>query len=336
MSRLHYFQRYDSKENWVTNSTLLLLSRLYHYDRLKFETSINSILAESNLSLNIGVKFTQQEWGQGSVVDGVISQDSFKIVIETKLYDNFSTDQLIRHLDALGDGHSQKILLALSKNKVSDSIRAEIIKTLQQDVYKDIKFASTTYEDIYQIISGNLSDYDLEMKEILDDYISLCNENGLTNLENRTMLAFTASESLNENFKYRIYYDPATRSHNSPFKYIGLYQNKTIVAVGKLQKIVYCDYDNGKLIATHNDDLSRLTQEEHQRIIETIENTDYYDLAQGNKFFLVDEFYRTNYSKTSFSSLRAKRYFWLDEIEGFKDGMTAEQVAKLLNGKTWE
>ena len=54
MSRLHYFQRYDSKENWITNSTLLLLSRLYHYDRLKFETVMNLILAESNLSLNTG------------------------------------------------------------------------------------------------------------------------------------------------------------------------------------------------------------------------------------------------------------------------------------------
>lgn len=150
------------------------------------------------------------------------------------------------------------------------------------------------------------------------------------------MLAFTASESLTQNLKYRIYYDPATRSHNYPFKYIGLYQNKAVVAVGELQKIVYCDYHNGKLNATHNDDLSRLTTDEQQRVIDTIENTAYYNLREGSRFFLVDRFYDTKYSKTSFSSLRAKRYFWLDEIDGFKDGMNAEQVAKLLNGKTWE
>ncbi|HMK24728.1 MAG TPA: hypothetical protein VK483_01770 [Chitinophagaceae bacterium] len=336
MSGLHYFQRYDSKENWVTNATLLLLSRLYHYNRLKFETSINAILADSNLSLNVGVKFTQQQWGQNSVVDGVISQDSFKVVVETKLYDNFSTDQLIRHLDALGADYSQRILLALSKSRIDSNIRTEIIKTLQQDKYKDIKFASTTYEDIYQIISHNLADFDLEMKEILDDYISLCNQHGLTNIEDRTMLAFTASESLNENFKYSIYYDPVTRSHNSLFKYIGLYLNKAVVAVGRLEKIVYCDYQNGNLVATNGDDLTRLTKDEYNRIKETIENTDYYDLEHGNKFFLVNNFYKTNYIKTSFSSIRAKKYFWLDEIEGFKDGMTAEQIAKLLDGKTWE
>lgn len=336
MSKLHYFQRYNSRENWVTNSTLLLLSQLYHYDRLKFETVLNTILAESNLSLNTGVNFTQQEKGQSSVVDGVIFQDSFKIVIETKLHDNFSTDQLIRHLDALNGVYAQKILLALSKSKVDSNIRSEIIKTLQEEKYKDIKFASTTYEDIYQIISVNLADFDLQMKEILDDYIALCSEHELTNIKNRTMLAFTAHESLTENLKYRIYYDPADRSHNSPFKYVGLYSDKTVVAVGQLNRIVYCDYVDGNLVPTHGDDLTTLSQDEYNRIKETIENTDYYDLESGNKFFLVDNFYKTNFIKTSFSSIRAKKYFLLDEIEGFKKGMTAQEIAKLLSGKTWE
>jgi hypothetical protein len=336
MSILHYFQRYGSKENWMTNATLLLLSRLYHHNRLKFETAINTILIDSNLSLNVGVNFTQQEWGLNSVVDGVISQESFKIIIETKLYDNFSTDQLIRHLDALSNSYSQRILLALSKNKIDSNIRTEVKKKLQRDKYKDIMFASTTYEDIYQIISSSLNDSDLEMKEILDDYILLCNEHGLTSIEKRTMLVFTANESLNENFKYRIYYDPVTRSHNSPFKYIGLYQNKTVVAVGKIEKVVFCDYENGKLIATNDDDLARLTQDEYNRIKEIIENTDYYRLQHGNKFYLVDNFCKTEYIKTSFSSVRSKKYFWLDEIEGFKDDMTTEQIAKLLYRRTWE
>jgi hypothetical protein len=290
-------------------------------------------LSDSNLSLNIGVNFSQQQRGQISVVDGVISQESFKVVIETKLYDNFSTDQLIRHLDALNGSYSQRILLALSKSKVDDNIRSEIIKTLQNEKYKDIKFASTNYEDIYKIISANISDYDTEMMEILEDYISLCKEHGLTNVENKTLLAFTASLSLTENLKYRIYYDPATRNHNFPFNYIGLYEDKTIVAVGKINKIVYCDWDNGKLLAAHGDDLTRLSEEEYNRIKETIENTDYYDLESGNKFFLVDNFYKTNFKTAPF---RTKKYLWLDNIDGFMDGMTAEQIAKLLEGKTWE
>lgn len=59
MSQIHYFQRYESKENWATNSTLLLFSRLYNYSRVKFETVINEILNDSNISINIGVDFKQ-------------------------------------------------------------------------------------------------------------------------------------------------------------------------------------------------------------------------------------------------------------------------------------
>lgn len=333
MSQLHYFQRYDSRENWVTNSTLLLLSRLYHYDRLKFERILNSILDESNLSLNIGVNFTQQQWGQSSVVDGVIFQDSFKVVIETKLYDNFSTDQLQRHLDAFNAGYSQRILLALSKNKVDSNIRSEIIKTLQNEKYKDIKFASITYEDICKIISCNLADFDLEMKEILDDYILFCTENELTNIENRTLLAFTAGRSIIDNLKYRIYYDPATRNHSYPFNYIGLYVNKALVAVGRVNKTVYCDYNNGMLVSTNGYDLTKLNEEECQRIKETIENTNYYDLDSGVKFYLVDNFYETTFNTAPF---RAKKYLWLDDIDGFKEGMSAKEIAILINGKSWE
>lgn len=335
MSKIHYFQRYNSKENWVTNATLLLLSRLYHYDKLKFETVINSILIESSLALNIGVDFSQQQWRKSSIVDGVISQESFKVIIETKLLDNFSVDQLIRHLDAIEGSYSERILLALSKNKVDIKVRTAMTKTMQNEKYKGIKFASTTYEDIYQIIDNNLSEYDLEMKEILYDYISLCSENKLTNIDNRTMLVFTAGESLFENLKYDIYYDPITRKHNSPFKYIGLYKDKAVKSIGILNKTVYCDYDSGKLVATNGYDLNQLSKEEYERILGTIENTGYYDLKLGMKFFLVDKFYDTNYIKTSFSSIRAKRYFWLDQIEGFKDGMTSKEVAQLLDGRSF-
>lgn len=33
--------------------------------------------------------------------------------------------------------------------------------------------------------------------------------------------------------------------------------------------------------------------------------------------------------------IRAKKYFWLNEIEGFRMGMTSHELAKLLDGKEW-
>ena len=334
MSRIHYFQRYDSKENWITNSTLLLLSRLYNYNRLKFQNVINEILSESNLSLNIGVDFAQQQWGESSVVDGVISQDSFKIVIETKLGDNFDASPLKNHLSALTSTSGKKILLSLSKGTISISIRKEVISELLKDQYNDIQFASTTYSNIIKIIQETLADYEIEMKEILDDYVLLCKEHQLTDIGEHTMLAVTATTSIAINRKYDIYYDPAIRNHNLSFKYLGLYLDKAIVNIGRVTKIVFCNYEDGKLLSSTDTALD-LTEKEHERIKNTIEETGYYDLRKGVKFLLLDQLVPTNFKKLSFSSLRAKRYFFLNDFKDYKETMNTKQIAELLNNNTW-
>lgn len=333
MKNVYYFQRYSQKENWVTNNTLLLLSRLYQLNRLKFEKVLNAILADNNLSLQIGVKFLQQQRAKNSVPDGVMEQSNFKLVIETKLYDNFESDQIIRHFDAF-ENSGEKILLALSKNEISKEQRREINQHLKSSD-KDVKFASTSFEKLTKIIKENLSDYELEMNEILDDFINFCEESDLVNRTDQTLLVFTAGQSLKENLKYNIYYDSDTRNHNLPFKYIGLYDSKTVVAIGELKKIVYCEYDNGTLKSSTDEPLI-LDNDEVERIKEIIEVTDYYDLTKGTKFFLVDKFISTNYKKISWSSLRMKRYFFLDEIEGYKNTFTTNDIADFLKDKEWE
>lgn len=206
---------------------------------------------------------------------------------------------------------------------------------MQTENHQDIKFADTTYENIIEIIENALSEFDLEMKEILEDYITLCEEHNLTNIDKHTLLVFTAGKSLEYNFKYSIYHDPATRNHSKPFKYIGLYANKTVVGIGELKKIVCCDYDNGELAATQDSNLNDLSKEEYQRIKNTIENTKTYDLRKGEKFFLVENFYKTDFKKISPSPIQSKKYFSLNEFEEFKENMSAKQVADILNGKTW-
>jgi hypothetical protein len=154
----------------------------------------------------------------------------------------------------------------------------------------------------------------------------------------RTMLAFATGDSMQDNLTYNIYYDPADRTHSKPFQYIGLYADMGIVAVGKVIKIVTCDYADEKLFGTLGYDISTLTPDEYNRIKLTIENTKAYEdeLDSGLRFFLVDKFCATSYLKTSSYAIRSKRYFWLDEIDGFKQGMSSENLAQFLNGKTWE
>jgi len=174
-----------------------------------------------------------------------------------------------------------------------------------------------------ELIKSTLHDLNLELTKGTEK-----------NAGDRTLLVFTANLSHKENLKYNIYYDPATRHHNSPFKYIGLYKDSEVFAIGEVKKIISCNYIDEKLIGTNGSDINSLSAAEYERIKEIIENTEYYDLETGTKFFLVDDFYPTHY-KTHGYPIRQKKYFWLDEVEGFKEGMTAAEVAQLLNDKEW-
>ncbi len=335
MSRIHYFQRYSQKENWVTNSTLLLLSRLYYHSRIKFENVLNELLGDDNISLNIGVNFSQQEKGGASVVDGIVSQDSFQILIETKLFDNFNEDQLERHLSAFDKSKEEKVLLALSVNQVSLELRRKINGIIKSSQYKDVKFASCSFEEIITLIREILDTHDVEMLEILDDYETFCNEQNLIDYSNEVMLAVTTGASFEENIANNLYYNPSSRNHNRKFKYIGLYSNKTIQAIGEVVKTVCCDYIDGALVSPNGEELN-LSDEEYERILNTINDVDYYDLTSGESFMLVDRFYQTNFKKASRYALQSKRYFLLSKLEGYKKDMTVEEIANLLDGKTWE
>ena len=119
MSKIHYFQRYHQKENVVTNNTMLLFSRLYHHSPKKFEMFLQSIV-DSSIELKIGVRFAQQEKSSKSVPDGIITQHSFKIAIETKLGNDFGTAQLLNHLECFKD-EEVKILIALSSRPFETS-----------------------------------------------------------------------------------------------------------------------------------------------------------------------------------------------------------------------
>jgi hypothetical protein len=108
MSGIHYFPRYSQPENFVTNNTLLFLLRLHQYNRFKFETFVERLCANSDEDIQLGstsLEFSQQKSSGKSVVDGFISQESIKIAVETKLFDQFSPTQLKNHLAIFGNEH---------------------------------------------------------------------------------------------------------------------------------------------------------------------------------------------------------------------------------------
>lgn len=247
MSNIHYFQRYSQKENWVTNNTMLLLSRLNYFYPRKFEMVINSTL-DNNSSVNIGVQFSQQNRSNESVPDGMISQESFEIKIETKLFDNLSKDQLIKHVRSFSEDAGTKILLGLSKQKVDDAIVKEVNKNITNKCLKNLKFVAVSFSILIEAIRNEIEVHEKEMTEIIDDFANLCEEQDLIDLTEQTMLGLTVGLSLNENLEFDMYYELENRNHNRGFNYIGLYANKAICAIGKLSKIVYCTLHDGKII----------------------------------------------------------------------------------------
>ena len=114
MSKIHYFQRYSSVENTVTNNTLQLLARIYDYSAAAASSLLTDITGEP---VDIGIEIAQQERVGNAVPDGAIIQRSFKILIEAKVDSPPDFDQLVRHAGAFG-GEAQKVLLLLTKQPI--------------------------------------------------------------------------------------------------------------------------------------------------------------------------------------------------------------------------
>ena len=87
LMKIHYFQRYHEKENVATANTMLLLSRVYAYSPNKFFRLLKSELLDPDCILDSfepEMTFELQAKSEASIPDAVISQNSFKIVVETK------------------------------------------------------------------------------------------------------------------------------------------------------------------------------------------------------------------------------------------------------------
>lgn len=114
---IHYFQRYHGKENVATANTMLLLSRLYQYSSNKFFRFLSSEFFSD--SFDPDIVFNLQEKSVDSIPDATITQESFKIVVETKMSDWFYSGQLMRHLNSFGN-ENYKVMMTLAPELMAD------------------------------------------------------------------------------------------------------------------------------------------------------------------------------------------------------------------------
>ena len=123
MSKIHYFQRYSSLENTVTNNTLQLFAKIYNYSITQASQFLTNLTGES---IDLGIEINQQAHQIDGVPDGAVIQNSFKLLIESKVDSPINIDQLLRHSKGF-NSEDQKILL-LERSNLSVKKKIELAK----------------------------------------------------------------------------------------------------------------------------------------------------------------------------------------------------------------
>ena len=333
MSRIHYFQRFSQRENVDTNNTLLLLSRIQSTDPRLLRAILVELFSDLDVEqsgFEVGVQFSQQTTApSSSVPDGMLFQSSFRIVVETKRSPKFRIEQLETHLSAFGN-ESTKVLLLLSPERVDIRI--------PKAVEEGILVVSRSFFDIISACRATCTLHNLALAELIDDYEEYCLGSNLISNEADRMMAVAVGNTLEENKALRLYYAPQDRGYQK-HKYIGLYSNKAICAVGEVENIVCANLTNDVLSIVENKEF--VTDEQKERIIQAIHlipSHNYLPLLK-RRFFLVKKFVETDFQKISSGGLQGKRYFSLrDELNLKTDASLPdiETIADSLQKRTWK
>ncbi|RRC95873.1 hypothetical protein [Schaalia canis] len=336
--RIHYFQRYHQKENVATANTMLLLSRLYAHSPDKFFLFLST--AYFGETFNLEPAFALQERGDESIPDATITQEGFKIVVETKTSDWFYPEQLEAHLKSFGD-QKNKILLTLAPEEMDQGKCLEFQTFLDehnQNQQQPIRHINTTFEQLAQGIENILDERDEDIHDILADYRDYCLHDGLISVNDswKWMVARLAGKTFDFNLTHRVYYNLASRGFR-PHDYLGLYRNKSVRAIGKISaRIVAVRGTNGMEYTVEHGELT----DDHKQCIDAamVDARQHgWDLGQvEHRYFFVDDFHPTDFNKITPYAPRSHRTFDLTEILGTDTLPNEVALAKSLTELTWE
>jgi hypothetical protein len=329
MAKDHYFQRYSSYENTVTNNTLQLLARIYAYAPQKAAAFLNELIGEAG-SIDIGLGIQPQQRGMGSVPDGTVIQSSFKIVVETKVDSPVNVDQLVRHARNFS-GEEQKILLLLTKHELG-ALEASIRQELAQAA-RDVIFSSVAFEDVIAATQGLFQPYEYEMTNLVRDYEEYCWDAGLVDRSRYLLRIVPCGNSLEINLRHGIYFHPSDRGY-STHGFTGIYRNKRVQALWENESVFDVTLVDGNLDKELVSGVDTDKYDERLRaIIADAEVECGYEIATGHRFFCGTP-HATEFVKSSWGGIMGQRYVDAQDVVG--DFQGAPDLAARLMGKTWE
>jgi hypothetical protein len=331
MSRVSYFQRYSQKENHATNNTMLLLGHFYQASPFKLERALNSLIGQE---LAIGLSFEQQVRGQGSVPDALISQNGFRVYVETKRGADLDVSQIQAHLDHISETHvegKEDILLGLTKTPIIPSQENELLEYAKN---KSVVFSAITFSQIVDALKGECSTSDQILVEVLDDYEEFLRSEDLLNDSNRWLAIFPCGQSYGENRDFGIYYTDPKRPVRRVGDLIGIYAQKTVSLIGEVIAVVLSSPAAERPVLEIES--GELNEEGLNRIQDMIAATSYYNLSsEPHRFYVTSGFHETSIKKASLNGIQGMRYLDLVELVTSFDLANKHQIedlAEMLKG----
>ena len=334
--KIHYFQRYHSKENVATANTMLLLSRLYSYSSDKFFRFLKSEYFSDRFEPEI--VFTVQEKSEESVPDATITQEGFKIVVETKMSDWFHSDQLLRHLKSFKEERN-KVLITIAPELMAKDKKAKFEEQLRE--YNEnhdypVIHINTTFELLAEAVQGVIDDRDYEMQDVLDDYLNYCYNDSLILVPDswKWMRVQLAGTTFDFNIRQKLYYDDIDRGFRA-HDYLGLYKEKSVRAIGRITDIITAVLEEDGEI-TYSVEKGEIDDNKKRDIAIAIEDGKNYGYSlTKTRFFFVDKFYETDFRKTTPRAPMGSRVFDLTQVMGVSELPDTSVIAEKLKSITW-
>lgn len=327
MSRIHYFQRYSSIENTVTNNTLQLLARIYEHSARAASRLLSDLTGEA---IYIGIEVSQQDRASLSIPDGTLLQRSFKVAIESKVDSAVDTDQLARHASAFGS-EAQKVLLLLTKSALNANERKGLENL--QTRFPGVVVKSITFEDICNSIKQLFKPHEESIIELVDDYVEYCNDTGLFDQSRELMRIVPCGKSFDINQQHQIYFQPSDRGY-TPHAFVGIYNQKAVRAVIEIHSVFDVTLNGARLV-------KELVQGENtekydgaiRAIVADAKIHCDYDIETGCRFF-CGMMVPTHFEKVSPGGIQGARFINLKEVIGQHFGIS--DIAVKLNEAKWE
>ncbi len=337
MAVLNQFQHYSQGENTVTNNVLLMLSNLYEINPKYYEEFIKG-LTEDLDQYEVIPNFRQQVNNRGDgIIDGHIQLKASKIIIETKLQGLEWINKLVKYTKSF-DPNEYKLLFHLSSNKYPPSEAEKIEKRLSEiKELGKINFHSLTYQDLVDQLKELANNYQYEhyLQRLNEHFESYCIGMGLMPKSNHVLRAMACGQSFDLNVKHQFYFDLASRGYSN-FNYLGVYKWKSVRYIGKVENMIEADWDETNGIKVKNSKFDVTKAQEEKLYIAIKESIDQgWGVAKNHRFFLLKDFCKTDFKKTSPGGIFRVRYFNLENIiETIPE--STELLAEQLKSKTWE